>query len=411
MTATYSCQLQEKTWNQVLQELHSVQVQIVFGSTKSFLNAEPGLQESLRSKLNIPRSFFDGMHLQSNGFCGYDVWLGQNEEMESYTSWSRFIVKQTYEKLKPKRTFTPHVSNHHSRPSDWNADIAIHGPQSVGHGWEWYEMGFFTHWNECGLTTLLCFDLPARLHADIQLLFGSQSIDHSCPYAVFSMITDALLRLYDCSVWSIRNHISQWEARRSHETDYVLLHEIARHGVHVKETLSVAIRSLNATRQCQETFRRNTDKIRGSNEHRRWDKVGSRLEFQLRFLQGLLDRSEASNARIQNEITLAFNVAAQGDSKIQVRIGHEAKREASAMKAIAVVTMAFLPATFVSTLFGMNFFSFQPGKAFTVSRQFWIYWAFSIPLTVATLSLWFRWSRCAKQLEPSSSKAIALRGL
>lgn len=44
----------------------------------------------------------------------------------------------------------------------------------------------------------------------------------------------------------------------------------------------------------------------------------------------------------------AFNAAAQRDSKIQVRIGEDAKREASAMKAIAVVTMTFLPATFVS---------------------------------------------------------------
>jgi hypothetical protein len=31
-----------------------------------------------------------------------------------------------------------------------------------------------------------------------------------------------------------------------------------------------------------------------------------------------------------------------------VRIGEDAKREASAMRAIAVVTMTFLPATFVS---------------------------------------------------------------
>jgi hypothetical protein len=33
---------------------------------------------------------------------------------------------------------------------------------------------------------------------------------------------------------------------------------------------------------------------------------------------------------------------------VQLQIGEEAKREASAMKAIAVVTMTFLRATFVS---------------------------------------------------------------
>ena len=55
-----------------------------FTSTKSFLNTAPELHESLRSKLNIPQFFFDRMYLQSNGFSGYDIWLNQNEEVESY---------------------------------------------------------------------------------------------------------------------------------------------------------------------------------------------------------------------------------------------------------------------------------------------------------------------------------------
>lgn len=41
-------------------------------------------------------------------------------------------------------------------------------------------------------------------------------------------------------------------------------------------------------------------------------------------------------------------MAAQRDSRIQVKIGEEAKQEATAMKAIALITMTFLPATFVS---------------------------------------------------------------
>lgn len=399
-----------RLWSSSVRDL----IQNRFTSTKSFLNTAPELHESLRSKLNIPQFFFDRMYLQSNGFSGYDIWLDQNEEVESYTYWSRFTVKQTYDKLKPKRTFTPHVSNHNSSPDNWHADIAIHGPQSTRHGWEWYEMGFFTYWNQSGLTTLLCFDLPARSQSDIQSMFGSQSIDRSCPYAMFSLISDALLRLYDDSVWSIRNHISQWEARRSQEIDYFLLHEIARHAVHVSETLNVTIQSLDAIRQHHERFRTNTDLALSNNGRRRWDKVGSRFEFQLRFLQGLLQRSEANNARIQNEITLAFNAAAQRDSKIQVRIGEEAKREASAMKGIAMVTMTFLPATFASTLFGMNFFSFGPSEgiersSFIVSRHFWIYWAFTVPMTFVTFAMWFGWNYGAKRLRLSSSRSGALR--
>ena len=82
------------------------------------------------------------------------------------------------------------------------------------------------------------------------------------------------------------------------------LHEIARHGVHVSETLKVAVRSFDAIRQHHERFRANTGLVRGNGQHGCWDRVGSRYEFQLRFLQGLLERSEANNARIQNEINL-----------------------------------------------------------------------------------------------------------
>ena len=43
------------------------------------------LQETLRSKLKIPSFFFDRMYLQSSSFCGYDVWLDKNEEVEFYS--------------------------------------------------------------------------------------------------------------------------------------------------------------------------------------------------------------------------------------------------------------------------------------------------------------------------------------
>jgi hypothetical protein len=43
-------------------------------------------------------------------------------------------------------------------------------------------------------------------------MFRPEDVSHSCPYALFLVISDALLRLYDDSVWAMRDHISQWEA-------------------------------------------------------------------------------------------------------------------------------------------------------------------------------------------------------
>jgi hypothetical protein len=111
-----------------------------------------------------------------------------------------------------KRTFTPHVSNHQLGLDNTSNDMAVHGPQSLRHGWEWYEMGFFASWKSSGQLTLICFDLPTKSQSMIRSMIDSHAIDVSNPYSVFLPVTDELLRLYDDSVWSIRNHISQWEA-------------------------------------------------------------------------------------------------------------------------------------------------------------------------------------------------------
>lgn len=82
-------------------------------------------------------------------------------------------------------------------------------------------------------------------------------------------------------------------------------------------------------------------------------------------LRSLRARSKANESRLCNEIDLvsptaglifhgivdrdqAFNTIAQHDSTIAVKISEAARRDSAAMKTIAVLTMIFLPATFVS---------------------------------------------------------------
>lgn len=103
---------------------------------------------------------------------------------------------------------------------------------------------------------------------------------------------------------SVNSTDAETRQRRSQETDYVLLHEIARHGVHVSETLSVAVGSLGAVRQHHHRFSTERHLVDGKSKRRSWNAVEDHLDFQLRFLEGLVERSRANNARIQNEITL-----------------------------------------------------------------------------------------------------------
>lgn len=82
---SHSCQSRETRWEELLQNIHVTRVQVVFASTEAFLSTTLELQETLRSKLKIPSFFFDRMYLQSSSFCGYDVWLDKNEEVEFYS--------------------------------------------------------------------------------------------------------------------------------------------------------------------------------------------------------------------------------------------------------------------------------------------------------------------------------------
>ena len=138
----------------------------------------------------------------------------------SIDHWSRFVVKQTHKKLRPKRSFIRHHATWEKldRGEGYlpNPNVPIHGPGSIQHGWEWYEMGFFIHWTPPHSTIILCFDLPEHLQTTIRSALASSTykINFSDPYSVFSVLSYELLSLYDSSVWSIRNHICDWEAVR-----------------------------------------------------------------------------------------------------------------------------------------------------------------------------------------------------
>ena len=62
------------------------------------------------------------------------------------------------------------------------------------------------------------------------------------------------------------------------------------------------------------------------------------------------------------------------------------------MKAIALLTMLFLPGTFVSAIFGMPMFNWDAERERdVVSHRFWIYWAVTVPGTLAVLIVWRLW--------------------
>lgn len=101
-----------------------------------------------------------------------------------------------------------------------------------------------------------------------------------------------------------------------------------------------------------------------------------------------------------------FSLITQRDQNQNLRIANdthtlarESKRDSTAMKAIAIVTMFFLPGTFLSSLFAIPVFDWDAlhGNQ-VVNGRIWVYWAFTIPLTILVVALYLIWEKFAMHL-------------
>ncbi|OWY51366.1 uncharacterized protein AALT_g4652 [Alternaria alternata] len=78
-----------------------------------------------------------------------------------------------------------------------------------------------------------------------------------------------------------------------------------------------------------------------------------------------------------------------------IRIAEETQRDSRTMRGIAWVTIAFLPATFVSSFFGMNFFNGIAGNVpfDEASRNVWLFFVVAVPVSAIVLSTFYFWDR------------------
>ncbi|KAK3369571.1 hypothetical protein B0T24DRAFT_651094 [Lasiosphaeria ovina] len=167
--------------------------------------------------------------------------------------------------------------------------------------------------------------------------------------------------------------------------DYRRLHDLARHGIHPSETLELATNAVDAI--LVHHGRVTSLLASGADLQGAGASVGDRLLFYQDMLRSLGLRSASNRDRLQNEIGLAFNTVTQYDARISL-IGRAAQADGAAMRTIAFVTLAFLPATFVSAIFSMSFDYDSSSASWLVSPDFWRYWAVAVPVTIYTVLLW-----------------------
>ncbi|KAI1394283.1 uncharacterized protein F4822DRAFT_43973 [Hypoxylon trugodes] len=91
-----------------------------------------------------------------------------------------------------------------------------------------------------------------------------------------------------------------------------------------------------------------------------------------------------------------WNKIARADTKTNLKISKSTmdisratQRDGNHMRSIALLTMTFLPGTFVATLFSMSFFDWKQQNNSMMSPYIWIYAAVTVILTVVTFAVWY----------------------
>ncbi|OQE34542.1 hypothetical protein PENCOP_c017G05383 [Penicillium coprophilum] len=77
-----------------------------------------------------------------------------------------------------------------------------------------------------------------------------------------------------------------------------------------------------------------------------------------------------------------------------LRIGTKNFDDNATVKVVTILTLIYLPASLVSSFFGMNLFKFDNGttEELKVSKQFWIFFVATIILAIITISTWYLWT-------------------
>ncbi|KAF4581029.1 hypothetical protein GQ602_007166 [Ophiocordyceps camponoti-floridani] len=296
---------------------------------------------------NIPSFLTSQLCTESNGYFGCQSSFDANEGLIDLSMWFRCLVKR--------------VLNHDEKKAPDGKDY-----------W-WDEMGFFTSWHHPNSSKILCVGTPESFHDRLRVeLDTAPSFLLKDPFAMLIPIIGQIIELYTDSTWRVRDKVREIEKTRGRQrADFVTMHNISRHAIHLNEVCTVTIETLEKLLEQQKLTHGAIAWLDKTYKQQSQES----LSFYLQMMKSLKLRSSSNQERINAEITLAYHIIASQDSAVT--------------KTIAVLTMTFLPASFVASLFSTTFFSSADDKKLAVSTKFWTYWVVAVPSTLLVLFAWW----------------------
>ncbi|KAG1817382.1 hypothetical protein EV424DRAFT_1324487 [Suillus variegatus] len=233
-----------------------------------------------------------------------------------------------------------------------------------------------------------CRTSAKRLHSLMQLVGGSvywqKLFDKSKdPTFLFLAILWYALYAWDESFELLYKHLSELESRVLQTNDLELTRELHILQAHLLQYQSLLHNFEVSVQFIAKTHNPAMDSSDFSPEERKESK--ELMEMESGNLLSEIDRLEKRRAmlgnRLKNVMDLAFATVNIDDSRQTRKLTEATVRDSAAMKQISYLTMVFLPASFLASVFGMNVVEFNSGSLQTLGR----YVEVTVSLTLFTI--------------------------
>ncbi|KAH7381262.1 hypothetical protein DE146DRAFT_793240 [Phaeosphaeria sp. MPI-PUGE-AT-0046c] len=118
-------------------------------------------------------------------------------------------------------------------------------------------------------------------------------------------------------------------------------------------------------------------------------------EAQHRVREQILQESIHEQQKLRDRQENEYRAREERLQQLRDDIMAETRRDSRTMRGVAWMTMAFLPATFVSSFFGMNFFAPVPGRPVfdESSWTLWVFFAVALPISAVILTAFYWWDK------------------
>ncbi|BCR99689.1 uncharacterized protein AKAW2_50031S [Aspergillus luchuensis] len=250
----------------------------------------------------------------------------------------------------------------------------------------WIRSGYFLRWAvgpNCGPeVTLLCFEASKSLKERLKHISPSSIPTNVVrdPYSLFAIIFEELSLQMDNTVWDVMDVFRQIElntltAMKDRES-FTGLHNVSKHILFLQESAEATMLTLKRLSWHHQQMLENIPDL---DRHATEMAQGMLMHVETQF-QSISLRLKGLEKRMNNIIALSFHLVTQDGNRIM-------QADSSSMATIAFVTLVFLPVSTVSTIFGNQFFNFDP-VTIRMSQSFWIFWVVSVSLTVLVSLVW-----------------------